>query len=84
VKSLTQKISFSDKLGNPQGEEAYNYLPRSYLVIGTLNEFRTEHGVNEDQYRSFELYRKNILSPEILTFDELYERTKYIVKINSS
>jgi len=84
VKSLTQKISFSDKHGNPTGEEAYNYLPKSYLVIGSLGEFTNEHGVNEDQYRSFELYRKNIIAPEILTFDELYERTKYIVQHNAS
>lgn len=80
VKSLTQKISLSDEYGNPTGEEAYNYLPKSYLVIGSLGEFTGERGVNEDQYRSFELYRKNIISPEILTFDELYERTKYIVQ----
>ncbi|ESS72251.1 hypothetical protein MGMO_64c00130 [Methyloglobulus morosus KoM1] len=80
VKSLTQKISLSDEHGNPTGEEAYNYLPKSYLVIGSLGEFTKERGVNEDQYRSFELYRKNITTPEILTFDELYERTKYIVQ----
>ena len=84
VKSLTQKISIKDEHGNPTGEEAYNYLPKSYLVIGNLDQFTTEHGNNEDQYRSFELYRKNILSPEILTFDELYERTKYIVQSNAS
>lgn len=84
VKSLTQKITFCDELGNPTGEEAYNYLPKSYLVIGSLGEFANDHGVNEDQYRSFELYRKNIIAPEILTFDELYERTKYIVQYNAS
>lgn len=84
VKSLTQKISLSDESGNPTGEEAYNYMPKSYLVIGCLDEFTNEHGVNEDQYRSFEIYRKNIISPEIITFDELYERTKYIVQHNES
>jgi hypothetical protein len=84
VKSLTQKISFCDELGNPTGEEAYNYLPKSYLVISSLGEFTNEHGVNEDKYRSFELYRKNIIAPEILTFDELYERTKYIVEYDAS
>lgn len=84
VKSLTKKISLSDEHGNPTGEEAYNYLPKSYLVIGSLGEFTNEHGVNEDQYRSFELYRKNIIAPEILTFDELFERTKYIVQFNAS
>ena len=80
VKSLTHKISISDESGNPTGEEVYNYLPRSFLVIGSLSDFTNEHGTNEDQYRSFELYRKNIMTPEILTFDELFERTKYIVR----
>jgi hypothetical protein len=35
--------------------------------------------VNEEQYRSFELYRRNTAWPEIITFDELYERASYIV-----
>jgi len=84
VKSLTQKISLTDRIGNPTGEEAYNYLPKSYLVIGSLEEFTNSKGVNEDQYRSFELYRKNIIAPEIITFDELYERTKFIVRHSES
>lgn len=79
VKTLTHKISINDESGNPTGEEVYNYLPKSFLVIGSLSDFTNEHGTNEDQYRSFELYRKNIITPEILTFDELFERTKYIV-----
>jgi hypothetical protein len=29
---------------------------------------------------SFELYRRNISPPEIITFDELYERAKFIVE----
>lgn len=84
VESLTQKISIKDEIGNPTSEEAYNYLPKSYLVFGSLAEFTAEHGVNEDQYRSFELYRKNIITPEIITFDELYERTKFIVQHNEN
>lgn len=80
VKSLTHKISIKDESGNPTGEDVYNFLPRSFLVIGNLSQFTNEHGTNEDKYRSFELYRKNIITPEILTFDELFERTKYIVQ----
>jgi len=79
VNSLSEKISIKDKLGNPTGENIYNYKTKSFLVIGNLNEFITENGVNEDKLRSFELYRKNIISPEIITFDELYERAKFIV-----
>lgn len=74
------KISLKDKkTGDLTGEDIFNYQPKSFLVIGKLDEFIGEYGVNEDKYRSFELFRRNINSPEIITFDELYERAKFIV-----
>ena len=54
-------------------------MPKSFLVVGSLKEFVGEHGVNAERYRSFELFRRNTLSPEIITFDELYERARFIV-----
>ncbi|UZE51163.1 DUF4263 domain-containing protein [Rhodopseudomonas sp. P2A-2r] len=50
-----------------------------YLVIGNLASLVGDHGVNHEQFRSFELFRRNILNLEIITFDELYERAKFIV-----
>ncbi len=82
MENLSIKLNPSDKDGNPSGEEVFNYQPKSYLVIGNLKEFLTEHGVNQDKYRSFELFRKSINQPEILTFDELFERAKFIVNQN--
>lgn len=79
TRNLSNKLSMNDREGNPTGEEIYNYHPKSFLIIGTLDEFQTENGVNEDKLRSFELFRKNITSPEIITFDELYERARFIV-----
>ncbi|WP_416139922.1 Shedu immune nuclease family protein [Halomonas sp. HK25] len=84
VESLDSKISLDDKFGNPTGEEIYNYQPKSYLVIGSMAEFSTGNGVNKDKLRSFELLRKNISNPEIITFDELYERARFIVLHNQS
>ncbi len=84
VENLSSKISLDDKSGNPTGEEIYNYQPKSYLVIGSMAEFSTENGVNRDKLRSFELLRKNISNPEIITFDELYERARFIVLHNQS
>jgi len=69
VKSLSEHIEFEDKHGNPTGEQVFNYHPKSYLVIGTLAELITEHGINKERYRSFELYRRNTSAPEIITFD---------------
>ena len=56
------------------------YQPRSFLVIGSLSEFRVAQGINEEKYSSFEMFRRNVNAPEIITFDELYERAKYIVE----
>lgn len=84
TENLTSKINSSDKEGNPIDEEIYNYQSKSYLVIGSMDEFLTDHGVNKDKLRSFELLRKNTSNPEIITFDELYERAKFIVHHNQS
>ncbi len=84
VEKLSNKINPSDGEGNPTGEEVFNYQPKSYLVIGNISEFVSEHGVNKDKLRSFELLRKNTMNPEIITFDELYERARFIVQHNQS
>jgi hypothetical protein len=80
AESIRAKLSLTDETGDPTGEEAYNYMPKSFLVIGSLQEFVGDHGVNQERYRSFELFRRNMISPEIITFDELFERAKFIVE----
>ena len=82
VENLSNKINPCDKDGNPTGEEIFNYQPKSYLVIGSMSEFISDKGVNKDKLRSFELLRKNTINPEIINFDELYERAKFIVHHN--
>ena len=84
VESLSSEINMTDENGDPTGEEVFNYQPKSFLVIGSLSEFTGEHGVNREKLRSFELYRRNTFNPEIITFDELYERAKFIVHHNES
>ncbi|UWR66827.1 DUF4263 domain-containing protein (plasmid) [Phaeobacter inhibens] len=70
---------FSDKQGNLTGEELMSVQPRSFLVIGSLSQFQSAHGVNASRYQAFEGFRRNLRQPEILTFDELYERARFIV-----
>ena len=84
AESIRTKLSINDVVDNPTNEEAFNYLPKSFLVVGNLEQFVGEHGVNQDRYRSFELFRRNTSSPEIITFDELYERARYIVQQNEA
>jgi hypothetical protein len=49
--------------------------PKGILVIGRLSQLSTF-----DQRQSFELFRRGLFNPEILTFDELYQRAEFIVK----
>ena len=70
---------FTDERGNPTGEELMSVQPRSFLVVGSLRQFQAEHGINFARYRAFEDYRRNLRQPEVITFDELYERARFIV-----
>ena len=69
-----------DEVGNSTGSIAYAIQPRSYLIVGNLAQLKG----NGDKIACFELYRRNILSPEILTFDELFYRAGCIVANISS
>lgn len=71
---------FTDEQGNLTGEELMSVQPRSFLVVGCLRQFQTERGVNAARYQAFEGFRRNLRQPEILTFDELYERARFIVE----
>jgi predicted transcriptional regulator len=82
IKELTTKVEIKDKTGNLTGEQVFIYQPKSFVIIGNLSEFKNEIGINEDKFSSFELFRQNQINPEIITFDELYERAKYIIRNN--
>lgn len=66
--------------GDPTGETLFQFQPRSFLVVGNLGEFQTPEGTNKDKFRSFELFRRSLRWPEVLTFDELYARARFIVE----
>lgn len=82
--TIKGKLFMTEINGDPTGEIAFNYAPKAYLIIGNLAEFSRAHGINEEKYRSFELFRRNTKSPEIVTFDELYERAKFIIQVATS
>jgi hypothetical protein len=69
-----------DKEGFPTGEEISFIKPKGLVVIGMLDQFAVEHGVNDEMLASFELYRQQIFGIDILTFDELLARTRFIVE----
>ena len=79
MQKIIGKIELKDDYGDPTGEIVLSYIPKSFLIIGNLGEFKSSNGINEEKFSSFELFRRSISSPEILTFDELFERAKYII-----
>lgn len=85
--SLTENLKGSQYLtdvhGFFTGELIHSYSPKSFLVIGSLQEFIRDNQVNSEKFASFELLRRNLINPEIITYDELYERAKYIVENDS-
>lgn len=63
------------------GEFTYLIRPKSFLVIGTLDQFIGERGGHDKaRFRSFELYRRNLMEPEVITFDELLAKAEYLAE----
>ncbi len=69
------KEELKDKNGKNTKDYLYHCQPRTYLVIGKLKDL-DEH---DDKITCFEIFRRNLHTPEIITYDELYERAKFIV-----
>ena len=80
LSNIRSRTTIKDEIGAPTGEQLFLYQPKSFLVIGSLSEFQSENGINEEKYSSFELFRRNLSAPEIITFDELFQRAKFIVE----
>lgn len=58
-----------------EGEHrAFTVRPKGIIVIGNTSQLDTR-----DKRNSFELFRRNLNDPEVLTFDELLERARFIV-----
>ncbi|MBP6945359.1 DUF4263 domain-containing protein [Patescibacteria group bacterium] len=58
-------------------KNTYTVEPKAILVVGNSNELDSHA-----KRTSFELFRRNLHNPDLLTFDELYERAKFIVENN--
>jgi hypothetical protein len=83
---LKERFTSKDSDGaDIPGDVTYLLRPRSYLVVGRLDEFLSEAGGHhQDKIKSFELYRRHLDEPEIITFDELYARAEWLIEVASS
>ena len=68
------KWAFNSQLPDKKLETVETIKPKGILIIGHTKELE-----DQDQIKTFENYRRSLSHPKILTFDELYERAKYIV-----
>lgn len=82
IEQFQHSLRLETKAGAKTGEELHFVQPRGFLVIGNLKQLMDNGQVNDVMYRSFETYRRSLRSPEIFTFDELYERARHIVADN--
>lgn len=62
-------------------ETSYLTRPRSYLLVGHLGQLLGDDGgPHLERIRSFELYRRTLAEPEVVTYDELLARAEWVVE----
>lgn len=81
AQEIGERLPERDESGADTGEHTYLVRPRSFLILGNLEELRGQSGVHRAKYESFELYRRNLHEPEIVTFDELLARAEWHVEV---
>lgn len=72
----TPKVQTKTEDGYMTGDEIFRVRPKSYLVIGNLRKLQD----SDERFTCFQLFRSSLTAPEILTYDELYERAKCIME----
>jgi len=58
-----------------EDQGVFTVQPKGILIVG-----HTASLDSRSKRTSFELYRQNLHNPEVITFDELFERAKFIVE----
>jgi len=82
---LTQKAEWEIKAQNEQFDENEKPIkqrtidPKTILIIGMSEQFNDENKTAKIKAKTFELYRRNMRNIEIITYDELFDRAKFIV-----
>jgi Domain of unknown function (DUF4263) len=66
----TPKVQTRAEDGYMTGDEIFRVQPKCYLVIGNLRKMKD----SDERFTCFQLFRSSLTAPEILTYDELYER----------
>ena len=78
-----EKETIHDSSGNEIKQKSYD--SKVILILGNWNQIENDVDlVRQTKIKTFELFRRDSRNVEIITFDELFERAKFIVesKIN--
>jgi hypothetical protein len=82
VNKLGDYISDHANDGARKDTGTYIIQPRSFVIIGSADQLKGEGGgLIDNKVHSFEMYRRNLLQPEVLTFDELVARAEWHVRL---
>jgi hypothetical protein len=84
AQELGDYVQDQSPTGELRSSGAFLLQPRSFVICGSLAELvGPSGGALRDQVRSFELFRRNLQAPEVLTFDELVARAEWHVQLAS-
>lgn len=82
VRDLGEYVEDLADDGSRTGTGTFITQPRAYLVVGSLRQLEgAAGGPIDDKVHSFELFRRNLAHPEVITFDELLARAEWHVKL---
>lgn len=85
VRDLGDYIEDRADDGSRTGTGTFIVRPRSFLIAGSLSQLLGQSGGPiDDKVHSFELFRRNLHEPELITFDELLARAEWHVKLAES
>jgi hypothetical protein len=77
VKAEASALGNFDDEGNLIAQRTID--PKSILIVGSNSQFSGTEKESAIKLRTFELFRRDSRNLEILTYDELYERAKFVV-----
>lgn len=66
-----------DTNGDPIIQKTFD--PKTILIIGNTSQFAGDNRENRTKAKTFELFRRDSRNIEILTYDEVYKRAKYLI-----
>ncbi|WP_022923619.1 Shedu immune nuclease family protein [Serinicoccus marinus] len=82
VQTLSDYLPDHDAEGAMLPSGTFLLRPRSFVIAGSMKQLLgSSGGPIPDKVRSFELFRRNLQEPEVITFDELLARAEWHVQV---